>query len=152
MTLQSLMIRWGNFSADAEYLLQIQTFVSYKFRIRLIKSLACEAAVFNLWMWHFSPQTRKDLLQMMLNAHHDTDINDNEKVQSYEEDPDKWKKRGNWQDLTPTPPHPIPLNFAFFWFFWFFNYIWFFSGCPFPFFNVCKLLKTIPRPWQSWPL
>ncbi|XP_022304770.1 cytochrome P450 3A11-like isoform X1 [Crassostrea virginica] len=38
--------------------------------------------------------TRKDLLQMMLNAHRDTDINDNEKVQSYEEDPDKWKKRG----------------------------------------------------------
>ena len=43
----------------------------------------------------FSLQTRKDLLQMMLNAHRDTDINDNEKVQSYEEDPDKWKKRGN---------------------------------------------------------
>ena len=32
---------------------------------------------------------------MMMNAHLDTDVNDNEKVQSYEGDPDKWKRRGN---------------------------------------------------------
>jgi hypothetical protein len=30
----------------------------------------------------------------MLNAHHDTDVNDNETEQSYKEDADKWKKRG----------------------------------------------------------
>ena len=67
---------------------------------------------------------------MMLNAHRDTDINDNEKVQSYEEDPDKWKKRGNCPGhsnvedgneggSTPTP-QPILKNLAF---------SDFFSGC-----------------------
>ncbi|XP_061185461.1 cytochrome P450 3A11-like [Saccostrea echinata] len=38
-------------------------------------------------------EKRKDLLQMMLNAHHDTDVNDNE-VKQYYQNPDKWKSRG----------------------------------------------------------
>ncbi|XP_052098012.1 cytochrome P450 3A29-like [Mytilus californianus] len=39
-------------------------------------------------------QKPKDLLQMMLNAHNDKDVNDNEGVHQYEKDPEKWKKRG----------------------------------------------------------
>ena len=56
---------------------------------------------------------------MMLNAHHDTDVNDNEKVQRYEEALAKWKKRGNCPGLrnvedgnrgggsNPTPSYTI---------------------------------------------
>ncbi|XP_076072095.1 cytochrome P450 3A11-like [Mytilus galloprovincialis] len=39
-------------------------------------------------------QKPKDLLQMMLNAHNDKDVNDDEAVHQYEKDPEKWKKRG----------------------------------------------------------
>ncbi|XP_048756033.2 cytochrome P450 3A6-like [Ostrea edulis] len=39
-------------------------------------------------------QKRKDLLQMMLNAHHDNDVNDDEAEQTYKGDADKWRKRG----------------------------------------------------------
>ncbi|XP_063415463.1 cytochrome P450 3A6-like isoform X1 [Mytilus trossulus] len=39
-------------------------------------------------------QKPKDLLQMMLNAHNDKDVNDYEAVHQYEKDPEKWKKRG----------------------------------------------------------
>ena len=59
---------------------------------------------------------------MMLNAHHDTDINDNEKVQSYEGDPDKWKRRGkcpghrNVEDVNRggglNPPHLTQFRFS----------------------------------------
>lgn len=38
-------------------------------------------------------EKRKDLLQMMLNAHRDTDVNDNEVKQSYV-DADQWRTRG----------------------------------------------------------
>lgn len=30
----------------------------------------------------------------MLNAHHDTDVNEDQKAQTYEEGADKWKQRG----------------------------------------------------------
>ncbi|VDI46277.1 Hypothetical predicted protein [Mytilus galloprovincialis] len=39
-------------------------------------------------------QKQKDLLQMMLNAHNDKDVNDDEAVHQYEKDPEKWEKRG----------------------------------------------------------
>lgn len=39
-------------------------------------------------------QSRKDLLQLMLNAHRDTDVNEDQNAQSYEEGTDKWKQRG----------------------------------------------------------
>lgn len=42
--------------------------------------------------------TRKDLLQLMLNAHHDTEVNEDQKAQSYEEGADKWKQRGLTMD------------------------------------------------------
>ncbi|XP_062613453.1 cytochrome P450 3A14-like [Saccostrea cucullata] len=43
-------------------------------------------------------KNRKDLLQMMLNAHKDTEKNEIEDVHSYEGDPNKWKKRGLTED------------------------------------------------------
>ncbi|XP_034318419.2 cytochrome P450 3A11 [Magallana gigas] len=42
--------------------------------------------------------SRKDLLQLMLNAHHDTDVNEDQKAQTYEEGADKWKQRGLTMD------------------------------------------------------
>ncbi|XP_056017485.1 cytochrome P450 3A6-like [Ostrea edulis] len=39
-------------------------------------------------------KNRKDLLQLMLNAHKDTNKNEVEDEQSYEGDPEKWNKRG----------------------------------------------------------
>ncbi|XP_056019949.1 cytochrome P450 3A6-like isoform X2 [Ostrea edulis] len=41
---------------------------------------------------------RNDLLQLMLNAHKDTDKNEIEDEHSYEGDPQKWKKRGLTED------------------------------------------------------
>ncbi|XP_048758996.1 cytochrome P450 3A8-like [Ostrea edulis] len=43
-------------------------------------------------------KNRKDLLQLMLNAHKDTDKNEIEDEHSYEGDPQKWKKRGLTED------------------------------------------------------
>ncbi|XP_062613446.1 cytochrome P450 3A24-like [Saccostrea cucullata] len=43
-------------------------------------------------------QNRTDLLQLMLNAHKDTEKNEIESEHSYEEDPNKWKKRGLTED------------------------------------------------------
>lgn len=39
-----------------------------------------------------------DLLQLMLNAHHDTDISESENEQNYEGDENKWKMRGLTMD------------------------------------------------------
>ncbi|XP_048759592.2 cytochrome P450 3A9-like [Ostrea edulis] len=43
-------------------------------------------------------KNRNDLLQLMLNAHKDTDKNEIEDEHSYEGDPQKWKKRGLTED------------------------------------------------------
>jgi hypothetical protein len=39
---------------------------------------------------------RNDMLQLMLNAHKDTDKNEIEDEHSYDGDPEKWKKRGDF--------------------------------------------------------
>nr|XP_022319165.1 cytochrome P450 3A29-like [Crassostrea virginica] len=43
---------------------------------------------------HQDKASRQDMLQLMLNAHNDTDKNEIEEEHKFENDPQKWKKRG----------------------------------------------------------
>lgn len=62
--------------------------------MEFFRSVASQAVTFR----KEDSSSRKDLLQLMLNAHHDTDVNEDQEAQSYEKGADKWKQRGLTMD------------------------------------------------------